>query len=391
MEAMFPLLFVGFFGMIIWFGLNSAKKRQQLYRDSAATLGLECFASGKWGIPRLMGQYRGFEVVVDQEIHGSGKHKTTYTRFKAQPLKPLPLGLNVSKEGLGSKIGKFFGGQDIQIGDKRLDDALLIKGQSEVEVQKWFQQAGVGQAVMRFVRQGSQARLTDSEGGVILVLGHMGTTALLQRNLDALVDHLIPLSGDAVKKLGSPDLFFEPDAPKRKRAPEQVPVASPAPTPTKKRWDLSDMQAQAEPSAKPTSAPRPTPAPASPSSEPVAAPTAEIPASGADVDPRLVRLSAKDLGYRERSELLEALKGQVIEVRLTVKESERSRGLGMEEPYRDGQTVIGSVGPCELGIRCPLAETDAVGALRAGETRVWRVRILDWDNFYRRASAEKVV
>ena len=134
MEALFPLLFVGFFGVIIWFGLNSSKKRQQLYRDSAAALGLECFASGKYGVPRLMGRYRGHEVVVDQEIHGSGKHKTTYTRFKAQPLKPLPMGLNVSKEGLGGKIGKFFGGQDIQVGDQRIDDALLIKGKSEMEV-----------------------------------------------------------------------------------------------------------------------------------------------------------------------------------------------------------------------------------------------------------------
>ena len=384
MEALFPLLFVGFFGVIIWFGLNSSKKRQQLYRDSAAALGLECFASGKYGVPRLMGRYRGHEVVVDQEIHGSGKHKTTYTRFKAQPLKPLPMGLNVSKEGLGGKIGKFFGGQDIQVGDQRIDDALLIKGKSEMEVQKWFQQPGFGQAVVRLVNQGSQARLTDSEGGVILVLGHMGSTALIQRNLDVLVDHLLPLGGKEVKQLDDPDLFFDPESPKQERAPERVPVASPAPAPQKKRWDLSDMQAEAQPAA--------TPAPPPQKVETVAAPTpaAPAPAPVSDVDPRLVRLAQKDLGYRDRSELLEALKGQVIEVRLTVKETERTRGLGLEAPYRDGQTVIGSVGPCELGVRCAVDQTDAINAMKAGETLLWKVRILDWDNFYRRASAERI-
>jgi hypothetical protein len=104
----------------------------------------------------------------------------------------------------------------------------------------------------------------------------------------------------------------------------------------------------------------------------------------------LVRLAQKDLGYRDRSELLEALKGQVIEVRLTVKETERTRGLGLEAPYRDGQTVIGSVGPCELGVRCAVDQTDAINAMKAGETLLWKVRILDWDNFYRRASAERV-
>ncbi len=389
MEALFPLLFIGFFGVIIWFGLNSAKKRQKMYRDAATQLGLECFAKGTYGVPRLMGRYRGFEVVVDQEIHGSGKHKTTYTRFKAQPLERLPSGLNVSKEGLGGKIGKFFGGQDIQVGDKAVDDALLIKGTSEREVQEWFARPGVGQGVVRLVRQGSQARLTESEGGVILILGHMGSIDLLRRHLDNLIDHMMPLSGDAVKKLDNPDLFFDPDTPKpAERQPEPVPraapVASPAPKKEeKKRWDLSDLQADAPKPA----APSPTPAP-----EPVAAPApaAPPPAPVSSVDPRLVRLADKDLGYRERSELLEALKGQVIEVRLTVKESERSRGLGLEAPYRDGKTVIATAGPCELGIRCPVDMSAEIDALASGQPVTWRIRVLDWDNFYRRASAEKV-
>jgi hypothetical protein len=382
MEDLFPVLILasvvlGFVTLV----LNSAKKHQKLYRDTAAALGLNCFVSGKYGTPRLMGLYRGFEVSVDKEVHGSGKHKVTYTRFRAQPLKPLPEGMSVSKEGLGGKIGKFFGGQDIQVGDKRLDDALLIKGERELEIQQWFQQVGIGQAVIRFLSLGFRARLSASEGGVILVKQRMESMDLIQHYLDELVDHLTPIGRDAGQKQDSPVHFPEQSAPKR----EQVPVALPVPTPTKKRWDLSDMQAE----AKPTPAPMPATAPQS--SEPVAAPKPRVAAPAADVDPRLVRLSAKDLGYRERSELLEALKGQTIEVRLTVKESERSRGLGLEEPYRDGQTVIGSVGPCELGVHCPLAETDAVIALPAGEVQVWKVRVLDWDNFYRRASCEKVI
>ena len=146
---------------------------------------------------------------------------------------------------------------------------------------------------MRLVNQGSQARLTDSEGGVILVLGHMGSTALIQRNLDVLVDHLLPLGGKEVKQLDDPDLFFDPESPKQERAPERVPVASPAPAPQKKRWDLSDMQAEAQPAA--------TPAPPPQKVETVAAPTpaAPAPAPVSDVDPRLVRLAQKDLGYRE--------------------------------------------------------------------------------------------
>ncbi len=384
MEELFPvLIFASFVVGFVTLALNSAKKHQKLYRDTAAVLGLNCFASGKYGTPRLMGLYRGFEVLVDKEVHGSGKHKITYTRFRAQPLKPLPGGMSVCKEGLGGKIGKFFGGQDILVGDKRLDDALLIKGERELEIQQWFQQVGVGQAVIRFLDLGSRARLSASEGGVILVKQRMESMDLIQHYLDELVDHLIPIGRDAGNKQDSPVQFPEQSAPK----PEQAPVALPVPTPAKKRWDLSDMQAE----AKSTPAPAPVLPAAPQSSEPVAVPKPTVAAPAVAVDPRLVRLSSKDLGYRERSELIESLKNQTIEVRLTVKESERSRGLGLEEPYRHGQTVIGSVGPCELGVHCPLGETDAIKALRAGEVQVWKVRVLDWDNFYRRASCEKVI
>lgn len=393
MEAIFPMVFmIGVFGLIVWFGLNQSKKRQQMYAQAAAQLGLESFAKGSFGHPTLSGTYRGFTVGVDIEVHGSGKHKTSYTRFKVAYPGRMPKGLNVVKEGLVSKIGKFFGGQDIQVGDPVLDNALLIKGQDPGQVVAFFNKrtakGRVGDGILSLLNQGSQARLNESEGGVMLVLGYMKNVAQIQMNLDTMVEHMAWISGETAKEQ-SADLFFDPDAPKPPETPklpppnELPPVIPPAPEkqPEKVRWDITDLQSdKPKPKAQPAPAPKPTPAPS-------AAPEPAVPAGA---DPRLEKLAERSLGYRQRSELLEQLEGQTLQVQVIVEGSERTRGVGLADEFRDGLTLLGKVGSCAVGIRFPSAMSAQVQAMAPGSNVSVSVTVVDWDNFYRRASMERM-
>ncbi|MED5370823.1 MAG: hypothetical protein VX899_07410 [Myxococcota bacterium] len=405
MEAIFPMVFmIGVFGLIVWWGMSQAKKRNAMYAQAAAQLGLEIFSQSSYGHPKLSGIYRGFMVNVDIEVHGSGKHKTTYTRFRVAFPDRVPSGLNVTKEGLGGKIGKFFGGQDIQVGDPTLDNALLIKGDDPAQVVAFFNKrtpkGRVGDGILSFIGQGAQSRLNEREGAVTLVLGYMKNTAQLQNHLDNVVDHMAWISGQAAdsgpvvqpweapapekKPAPAKDIFFDPDAPaKPAELPppsELPPVIPPAPEkkPEKVRWDITDLQKDSAPAPQPASQPA--------ASQPPPAPKAAPQPSG--TDPRLEKLAERSLGYRQRSELLEQLETETLQVQVVVEGSERTRGVGLSDDLREGMTLLGKVGACAVAVRFPESRNAELQSLSPGSSMSLRVRVVDWDNFYRRATME---
>lgn len=109
----------------------TAKKRQQAIKsawDLAGTkLGLESTGGG-WGMPTLQGTIGGLRVNVEVYSTG-GKNKTYYTRYSAHfPQKGTAIDLK-RQTGL-SRVTKFFGAQDVEIGDTVFDEAFMIKDDS---------------------------------------------------------------------------------------------------------------------------------------------------------------------------------------------------------------------------------------------------------------------
>ena len=77
--------------------------------------------------PRLAGQFRGTRVSVYEEVHSSRSGSHTESVFKAYFARPLPFELHLRKEGVGAKLAKAFGGQDVTIGDAAFDAAVRVK------------------------------------------------------------------------------------------------------------------------------------------------------------------------------------------------------------------------------------------------------------------------
>ena len=84
------------------------------------------FAAGRRGT--LKGEINGHPVVVHEVKRGSGKHRHTNTRIKLTLSSPLPVDLELTKEGIFSGIGKLFGSQDIEVGDPGFDGSVTVKG-----------------------------------------------------------------------------------------------------------------------------------------------------------------------------------------------------------------------------------------------------------------------
>jgi hypothetical protein len=86
------------------------------------------WAHTQW--PRVDGGLEGVAVAIELVPRNSGVHTAVLAALPA----PMEGNVEVTREGLFSKIGKLFGAQDIVLGDGAFDRAFLVKGTSELTV-----------------------------------------------------------------------------------------------------------------------------------------------------------------------------------------------------------------------------------------------------------------
>lgn len=132
--------FVGFFYLIVWLVKWGVQKRNKDFQDLAFSLGMEYYppAKVKWyqeSYPIIEGMLLERHVKISMFSRGSGKSKT-YHYFISMVCGVQRQSFGISKEGFFNKIGKFFGGQDIQLNDEAFDDKFMIKGEDEIFVKR---------------------------------------------------------------------------------------------------------------------------------------------------------------------------------------------------------------------------------------------------------------
>ncbi|MCP4676291.1 MAG: hypothetical protein GY854_12425 [Deltaproteobacteria bacterium] len=126
MEVLFVMVFVvAVICVALYYDHKENQKRAAVWSEVADRLGVT-FTPGGGG--KISGSIDGVFVSVDIHNEGSGKNSTTYTRYRAAYPDSLPFGLQISSEGFFSDVVKFFGSQDIEVGDEIFDNAYMIKG-----------------------------------------------------------------------------------------------------------------------------------------------------------------------------------------------------------------------------------------------------------------------
>lgn len=138
METFIPILMIGgFFAIgagIVYFAMKyETKKRAEVasqYQVLAEKFGLDFVPEVKkllWNYtyPMVVGQIDGFDIKLYSYLTG-GKNKTRYTQLIIHSNSIIP-NFRILKEGIFQKIGKKFGGQDIEIGDDLLDREMVFK------------------------------------------------------------------------------------------------------------------------------------------------------------------------------------------------------------------------------------------------------------------------
>ncbi len=137
------------------------KKTNLAWSDAARTLGLTYRPGGFLQSRRIEGRLKELRVVVDTFSRSSGKHSTSYTRYRVDFPRSLGLGLQLRREGMFSSVSKFFGSQDIKVGDASFDNSMLVKGHNVHGIREFLTPAR-RLRIQRFITSRQEAVIDDS-------------------------------------------------------------------------------------------------------------------------------------------------------------------------------------------------------------------------------------
>jgi hypothetical protein len=121
------------------------RRREEALAVVAQRLGGTLTPGSFWQQPKITYEYKSYAASIEYYSTG-GKNPTLYTRLFFHFQRPIPIKAHVYPERFFSRVGKFLGGQDIQIGDSLFDGKFMIKGSDQARV-KDFLSPEVRQAI----------------------------------------------------------------------------------------------------------------------------------------------------------------------------------------------------------------------------------------------------
>lgn len=133
------LILMAFFGVLILivvlvvkFTQKTNARKQQMFKDFATRNGLSHSLSKKLltQLNHIHGDLKGFSFRMSEKIVGSGKHQTVVLDVEIHNT-GIDFEFKIGREHFFSKAGKFFGKNDIQIGNTEIDERFLFKSDYE--------------------------------------------------------------------------------------------------------------------------------------------------------------------------------------------------------------------------------------------------------------------
>jgi hypothetical protein len=147
MDPSIIIVVIVFLGALAALPLASSIRHHSEWSTFAYVRNLEL--RGSWRSPAIEGRHRGHRIRVIAERPLTSKH--IYTTYRVTIEAPMPPGFMVREEGLLQLLGQVVGVQDIKVGDRELDDALVIQGDDIHGVIRLMNLSEVGAAVLGMV------------------------------------------------------------------------------------------------------------------------------------------------------------------------------------------------------------------------------------------------
>lgn len=115
------------------FGPSKDEVWNQLAREIGGTL-----VDGGWSGTKVQAQTGDWIVTLDTFTQSTGKNSTPYTRIRAPFVNRDGFRFTIYRSGVFTELGKFFGMQDVEIGDLFFDQAFVVQSIAEPKVRELF-------------------------------------------------------------------------------------------------------------------------------------------------------------------------------------------------------------------------------------------------------------
>ena len=140
--------------------------KDEIWGQIAQDIDGEYNDAGFFGRDVLKYRHGEWEIHLDTftRSSNSGQHQssTTYTRMRVPFKNKDQLYFKIFPENFFSPVGKFFGLQDIQIGDSFFDDSFVIKGNNESRIKEFLSDSRVRELIQAQPRVHLEVK--DDEG-----------------------------------------------------------------------------------------------------------------------------------------------------------------------------------------------------------------------------------
>jgi hypothetical protein len=115
--------------------------KDEVWRQLAHEIGAQVVGDGFWSGTVVKAQVKEWTITLDTYAVSTGKTMMYYTRMRAPYINKDGLRFTIHRRGVFSDLGKWLGGQDIEVGDPVFDDLFIIKGNDAGKVQQLFANA----------------------------------------------------------------------------------------------------------------------------------------------------------------------------------------------------------------------------------------------------------
>ena len=128
-----------------WFGPS----RDEIWRRLSEELGAEYVDGGFCRSARVEAAHGEWRMTLDTYTVSTGKTSVVYTRMRAPYVNPDEFRFTIYRRGVFSDVGRFFGMQDLEVGDPAFDRDFIVKGTDEARLRSLFSSPRLREVLQR--------------------------------------------------------------------------------------------------------------------------------------------------------------------------------------------------------------------------------------------------
>lgn len=111
---------------------------------------------------KVLVEHGEWTLTLDTYAVSTGKVTMVFTRMRAPYVNPSAFRFTVYRKGVMSGIGKFFGMQDVEVGDQSFDEEFIVKSSDESRVRQLLSNAKIRELLAK--QKDVQFSVKDDEG-----------------------------------------------------------------------------------------------------------------------------------------------------------------------------------------------------------------------------------